>query len=322
MAARGANTRDYSTRPVLALNYFSGGSAMETPANVLKSRALGDQEVFNAETAVAWPAIIAGAFTAAAVSLILLLLGSALGLASVSPWAHSGVSAVTFSVTAAIWLIIMQWVASGLGGYLTGRLRSKWLGMHTDEVFFRDTAHGFLAWALATVLTAAFLASAASSIVGGGVRAATNITAGALAGAGQAAGQNPEGMKGEPLAYFVDSLYRTNNMAPNASEKDVRGETTRILVTGVKNGIIPDADKAYLAQLIAAHTGLSQADATARVNDTITQIDAAETKLGQEADKARKTASTISLLTFLSLLVGAFIATTAAALGGKHRDEF
>src|ERR1035437_9091624 len=134
-------------------------------------------------SAVAWPAIIAGAFTAAAVSLTLLLLGSGFGLASISPWAHSGVSAVTFTATTAIWLIVMQWIASGVGGYLTGRLRSKWVSMHTDEVFFRDTAHGFLAWALATVFTAIFLASAISSVIGNGTRAVETAAAGASAGA-------------------------------------------------------------------------------------------------------------------------------------------
>src|SRR5580698_2686537 len=77
-------------------------------------------------TGVAWPAILGGAFAAAALSLILLALGSGFGLASVSPWAGSGASATTFTIMTAIWLIITQWIASGVGGYLTGRLRTKW----------------------------------------------------------------------------------------------------------------------------------------------------------------------------------------------------
>src|SRR5471030_496234 len=116
---------------------------------------------------VAWPAIIGGAFAAAALSLILLALGSGLGLASVSPWSNSGASATTFTVMTAVWLIVIQWLASGLGGYLTGRLRTKWVGLHTHEVFFRDTANGFLTWATATVIGAVFLAAAASSFVSG-----------------------------------------------------------------------------------------------------------------------------------------------------------
>ena len=103
-------------------------------------------------SAVSWPAIIAGAVVAAATSVLLLALGSGFGLASVSPWA-GGASPLTFTVMTAIWLIVMQWVASGLGGYLTGRLRTRWIGTHVHEVFFRDTAHGFLSWALATVIT-------------------------------------------------------------------------------------------------------------------------------------------------------------------------
>jgi len=101
--------------------------------------------VESAVSAVSWVAIIAGAFAIAAASLILLALGAGLGLASVSPWYNSGPSATTFGVWAAVWLIVVQWLSAALGGYLTGRLRTKWVGVHTNEVYFRDTAHGFLA---------------------------------------------------------------------------------------------------------------------------------------------------------------------------------
>src|ERR1700675_5119312 len=106
-------------------------------------------------SAASWPAIIAGAFVAASVSLVLLALGSGLGFASISPWPGHGVSAKTFAITTAIWLIVMQWVSSGFGGYITGRLRTRWVGTHTHEVFFRDTAHGLGMWAVATVVGAA-----------------------------------------------------------------------------------------------------------------------------------------------------------------------
>src|ERR1700751_1470733 len=97
---------------------------------------------------VSWPAVIGGAFTAAAVSLILLALGSGFGLASISPWSGSGASVTTFTIVGGIWLLVTQWLASGVGGYVTGRLRTKWAGLHTHEVFFRDTANGFIMWAV------------------------------------------------------------------------------------------------------------------------------------------------------------------------------
>src|SRR6201991_1874993 len=117
-------------------------------------------------TAVSWGPIIAGAFAASTLTFILMLLGSGLGLSMVSPWSGSGASVTTFAVSTAIWLIIVQWLSSGVGGYLAGRLRTKWVDIHTDEVFFRDTAHGFLTWAGATIVSAAFLGSAASALVG------------------------------------------------------------------------------------------------------------------------------------------------------------
>ena len=143
-------------------------------------------------SAISWAAIIGGAFATAALSLILLALGSGFGLASVSPWPNSGASVTTFTAMTAIWLIIVQWLSSGLGGYLTGRLRTKWVGVHTHEVFFRDTAHGLLAWAVPAVIGAAVLASAVSSLLSGGAHLSGMIASGAAEGASQAAVQeNP-----------------------------------------------------------------------------------------------------------------------------------
>src|SRR6202790_5335953 len=153
-------------------------------------------------SAAAWPAIIAGAFVTASVSLVLLALGSGLGFSEISPWPGRGVTATTFAITTAIWLIVMQWVSSALGGYITGRLRTRWVGTHTHEVFFRDTAHGLLMWAVATVLVAATLASSLSSaIIGGGVHAVSSAASAAEQGAPRT-GATPAD------TYGVDKLFR------------------------------------------------------------------------------------------------------------------
>jgi hypothetical protein len=275
---------------------------------------------------VAWAAIFGGAVAAMALSLVLLALGSGFGLATVSPWPNSGASVTTFTVLTAVWLIIVQWISSGVGGYMTGRLRTKWAGLHTHEVFFRDTANGFLAWAAATVIGALFLASAASSVVGGVTSAAGGVASGAAAGASQAATQaaarpNGSSTAADPTGYFVDSLFRTDRPSPNAGDADIRAQTTRILLNGMRNGDVPAPDKAYLAQLVAARTGLSQADAEKRVDDVVSQEKAAETKVREAADQTRKAASYGSIFMGLSMLIGAFIACAAAALGGQLRDE-
>src|ERR1700720_4993233 len=135
---------------------------------------------------VAWAAVIAGAFAAAALSLILLALGAGLGFSSVSIWSNVGTSALTIGMATVLWLIVMQIISSSMGGYLAGRLRTKWANIHTDEVYFRDTAHGFLAWAVALVITAAFLAAAATAMVGDTVSAPAR-------GATTATGVQPEG---------------------------------------------------------------------------------------------------------------------------------
>jgi hypothetical protein len=226
----------------------------------------------------------------------------------------------------------MQWIASGLAGYLTGRLRGKWEGMHADEAFFRDTAHGFLAWAVATVITATTLASAAGSVISGGVHATVAMASGSEAGTEQGAMQNTQSAGeyidglGNLTGYYIDSLFRpvANADIPNTNidAKDARAEALRIMVMGIKNGSVPDADKAYLAQLVSARTGLGSDEAARRVDDIISQVNTAREKVKEGAEAARKTAMHVSIYMFLSLLVGAFIASSSAALGGRHRDEY
>jgi hypothetical protein len=271
-------------------------------------------------SAVAWPAIFGGAVAALAATLILMSLGTGLGLTTISPWPNSNPSATTFGVAAAIWLVIVQWLSSALGGYLTGRLRTKWAGMHTDEVFFRDTAHGFLARAVATVVVI-FVASAASSGVSGAAKAGTAVASSAAKGAGQG-GSQEAASSSDPTEYFVDLLFRPDK--PNAATQGEggRSEATRILVTGIRNGDLAPPDRAYLAQLVASKTSLSQPEAEKRVDSVIAQMRDAEAKARQAADTARKTAASIAILTALSMVIGAFIASATAALGGRLRDTY
>jgi hypothetical protein len=268
-------------------------------------------------SAVSWAAVIAGAVAAAATSLILLGLGSGFGLASVSPWSNAGVSITAFSVMTAIWLIVIQWVSSCVGGYLTGRLRTKWVGTHTHEVFFRDTAHGFLAWAVATLLVVGLAAAATSAAISGGARATTAVAAGAAQGAAGSASSSLS----EARAYDVDTLFRAPQPDANAAAGDAAAQATRILAAGITYGDVSAGDRTYLAQLVAARTGIPQAEAQTRVDNVIAQEKAAETKARQAADTARKAASAFSIFTALSMLIGAFIAAVAAALGGRLRDE-
>jgi hypothetical protein len=246
---------------------------------------------------------------------LLLTLGSGIGLSSTSAWSNSGVAGTTFTIGAAIWMIIVQWLSSAFGGYLTGRLRTKWANMHTDEVFFRDTAHGFLAWAVATVVSIALVASAATSVMGGAARTAGNAATAAASAAGQGAAQSAA----DPSGYYVDALFRADK--PEANDPDAKAEAGRILVMGARNGSIPDGDKAYLSQLVAARTGLPQDVAVKRVNDVLGQLQTAETKVREVADQARKATAQGSFFLFFSMLIGAFIASVAGALGGRQRDK-
>lgn len=276
---------------------------------VVDRNSVADKEL--SLSAVSWAAIFAGTAGAIALSIVLTSLGAGLGLTSISAWPNTGASATTFTISAGIGLIAVQWLSSALGGFITGRLRTKWAALHTHEVFFRDTAHGFLSWALATILGTLLLAATASSVAGGGVQAAST----AAGGAAQAATSGVSG-------YAVDTLFRPDHVDASTSSQDVAAQASRILANGVRNGDVPAADRTYLAQLVSAKTGLSQADAQKRVDDTIAGVKDAETKAREAADAARKATATFAIFMSLSLLIGAFVAMAAAAFGGNVRDEY
>jgi hypothetical protein len=251
---------------------------------------------------VSWPAVLAGAIASCALTLVLLSLGAGLGFAAVSPWSHSGFSATTFEIGTGLYFIVMAMISSAVGGYLAGRLRNRWTGVRSGEVLFRDTAHGFLAWALASVLGAILLASPATSLL-------SSATSGAVqaASSSQATG---------PMDGYVDMLLRPANPTPEntANIADTRRELARLLSADFRNGAEPSAaDRSYLAKVVTARTGLSPADADKRVNDVITQVKA-------DLDKARKAAEHLAIWLTLSLFIGAFSATLAATEGGGLRD--
>lgn len=271
-----------------------------------------------------WGPVVAGGVAAATTTLVLTLVGSGLGLTAVSPFSGEGVSLTTFSAGAAIWLVVVQWLSALLAGYIAGRLRTRWVNLHTDEVFFRDTAHGFLAWALSTLVVAWLLSSTLASMIGAGVQA-TSTAAGAATGAAATVAS-----QADTTGYFVDSLLRPANPAtppaanaPAATNGNdqASGEVARILLTSAANGQMAAEDRTYLEQLVAARTGLAPADAKARVDAVTAKIDQAKATAKEAADKARKTGAIVALAGALSLVVGAFIAASAAALGGRLRDE-
>jgi hypothetical protein len=252
---------------------------------------------------VSWAAVAAGAVVTCALTVVLLAFGIGLGLSVVSPWTGSGVSATTFKIGTGLYLIVIAMLSSSIGGYLAGRLRTRWIGVHSDEVYFRDTAHGFIAWAFASVLGAVLLASPAANLLGSATSGAAQATASAARQAG-------------PMDGYVDTLFRSDTPpAQNAGNgQESRGEMTRLFNSSLRNGgDLKPADREYVAKVVAARTGLSQADADKRVNDVVTQAKS-------DLDAARKATAQLALWLTASLLLGAFCASLAATEGGGLRD--
>ena len=347
-----------------------------SPMNVAPPYLADPSGIESRFSAVAWGPIVAGGIAAAALATILMTLGAGLGLIAVSPWPGEGASAEAVGIGVIVWSIVIEVAAFGLGGYLAGRLRTKWANTHGDEVYFRDTAHGFVTWALGTLVSIALVTTAAGHVAStgaevgaaavGGAGAATAAAGPAMMqGADRMAGSGPR-MRGNPMDYYLDQLFRpagatgganaasgstTGTTAPtgtttgtetapatpgmqmtatpNGQAGDlgpVRTEIGRIAAASFKDGTFTLApeDKTYIAQLIAQRTGLSQQDAEKRVDDVVGKakaaIDDAATKAKQAADAARKAGAGLAMWSFIAMLIGAFVASYAATIGGRHRD--
>ena len=221
----------------------------------------------------------------------------------------------------------MQWLSSGLGGYLAGRLRTKWVGIHTDEVYFRDTAHGFLAWALATLLVVGVLGSALSSVIGSGVQAVSTVASGAAMGASAGASANAgSGGAMRPSISWIRCSVRPMPAKLAAADPDsdaaAVGQASRILIASAAAGEISADDKTYLVAAGRRPHRLVARPTPRRVSmPLVPRSRTPRSRPKQAADTARKGSATFALLGALSLVIGAFIASAAAALGGRQRDD-
>ncbi len=282
---------------------------------------------------VSWGAVLAGAAAAAALSFILLILGVGLGLSSVSPWSFN---ATAIGVSSIAWLAFMQLAASGIGGYMAGRLRVKWSSIHTDEVHFRDTAHGLLAWAVASLITVAVLAGGTRAVLSGAIDAGSGVAAAVSPAAAAGAKAGEGGSSANALDYYSDMLLRAAPVSaaatgtptlenPGVTLAERRVEIGKIFASGLSTGSLAADDRVYLGQVVASRTGLTQRDAEARVDAVYGRAAkaAADAKAGvqQAAETARKAGAHTALWMFVALLLGAFVASLAATFGGRQRDH-
>jgi hypothetical protein len=282
-----------------------------------------------------WGPVIAGAIGAAAISLVLFTFGSAIGLSVVSPWPNHGMSTTTFMVIAALFAAVVQVGSFAAGGYLAGRMRSPWLSGVESERHFRDGSYGFAVWALGLLIGATIAVSGAT-----GVLKTTAQSTAITAGTGVAGTANR--VTTDPSDYAIDLLMRpapTTVAAPNPapadataatrpdmagradSERDLRAPLTRIFVSSLQSGSLAANDRTYLAQVVARQTGLSQADAEARVDQAYAEAKSAEAKVRAAADKARKLGMIAAFLAAATLAIGCAAACAGASAGGRARDE-
>ncbi|ADP15272.1 putative membrane protein 22 [Achromobacter xylosoxidans A8] len=297
---------------------------MENASSLSQPYAGGVPPRESAISAVSWAAVIAGAVIAAALSLALFAGGTGLGFLSVSPWSGEGVSAPAIGIGLIIWMLATQIVAYGIGGYVAGRLRTKWVDVHSDEVYFRDTAHGFLVWALSAVVSAVLLGASIATLASGVAKAGASVAAGAgTAATAAAAAGGGDGMA-QVRGYFSDALLRPERPDAGADRNGARDEVARIVAMSVARGSMTGEDRDYVVKVVAAQTGMEPAAAQRRVDQAVQNVkqaaDDAKQKAKEAADQARKAAAAFALWGFASMLIGAFVASLAATWGGRRRD--
>lgn len=250
-------------------------------------------------SAVSWGAVAGGAFVTTALLLSLSALGAGVSLSSLSPWSNTGVSPSSVGLGALLWLAIVEVLACGLGGYVAGRLRTKWVDVHSDEVYFRDTAHGFLVWAVSFVILAAFLGSA-GTLLSGGERRGSN-------------GAQSDTPAAEANRYFIDSLFRSNQIS-SAPDQSLRSEISAVFAHSLHQRELAAEDRNYVADVVAVKTGLARPEAEKRVTEVFGRDQ-------QAIDNARKAVAHSLYWLFVALLLGAFAASFSATFGGRQRDH-
>ena len=249
---------------------------------------------------VQWGPIIAGAVAAAALSIVLHAFAGAIGLAATSTAPTWRDASIALWILSGLYLVLVALAAYGLGGYIAGRMRSGWSGASHDEIEFRDGAHGLLVWALATLLTALLLAWAST--------AATRLAAPSAGSPGPGASVAGENL----IAYDLDRLFRGKPQDSDFSYQ--RAEAGRILLTSSSHSGVAAEDRAYLALLVAARTGLSPNDAVRRVDTVIASA-------RDNIARARRSAVIIAFMAGAAAMLGAAAAWFAAGVGGRHRDQ-
>jgi hypothetical protein len=274
-----------------------------------------------------WGPVILGALAAAAISVVLLAFGSALGLSVVSPYRYAGISAKGAAVLAGVYLALVMVASFAAGGYVAGRMRSPWRTTDETESHFRDGAHGFGVWAIGVLLGAMLAASGVGAVASAAGKAATTIAAAGTAGAASnpALGQ----LSLRPTDYAIDRLLAPGpagappaqpNGAPQ-TRAELEAPMARALASSLTKPQLDVRDRTYLASVVANRTGMSQADAEKRVDEAFAELKAAEQAARDAAEAARKTALIAAFLTAATLAIGCAAACAGAALGARHRDE-
>lgn len=274
---------------------------------------------------VDWAAIFAGAILASAISFVLFTFGTGIGLSLTSPYPEESVNVVAFAIALGLWVLWVSISSFIAGAYLAGRMRRRIGDVTEHEVEVRDAAHGLLVWAVSVLIGALIAAWVAGGVASKTADVAASGATGVVAAAAQEAADGTD-----PADYWTDVLFRPGTAAapaaatataPASNADQARQAARRILSTRTTDGKLPDDDRAYLIRSVMDTTGLSEADAAARVDAALTGFNQPKAEAQRLAEKARKFGILVAFLTAAALAIGAAASWWAAVIGGRHRDQ-
>jgi len=270
---------------------------------------------------ISWGAVLAGAVVAVATTLLLSLLGAAIGAGSIHPLDTSSTDVARYGAGAAIWQIINLAISMAFGGYVAARLS----GTHSH---LDGELHGVTMWGVAVLLGSVLLAHALSGLVGTVAQGAGSVVSRAVgdagvSGAGAVSGLLPQETNPQAVIDRLRLSLGSSGDPTTMNHDQIGAEIAGIVRSSLLNGSVSEADRPRLVALVAAQSGVTKDEAAHRVtrmeNDVKASLAQVEQRARAAADDVAHNAATAARALFTALVVGLLAALAGAWIGTRHK---
>jgi hypothetical protein len=265
---------------------------------------------------ISWGAVLAGGLLALALAATLNILGAGFAAMSVDATARSTPDAGTFTIGAAIWMVLVYAISLFVGGYTAARLSGTF--SDTDGVL-----HGLSVWAIVLLISAMMLGNIVWGVASGAVQATGQVLGGAASVVSSVAERAIPAVTPEALVERAQNALRGGGQPPQQMTTEQRSaEIATLLQRRIADGAFTPEDRARLNALVAAEAGISEQEAAQRVQAAETEAQQTAQRIEAEAraaaDAAAEATYMTAFATFGALLLGALAAVLGARRGTRE----